>query len=175
MKKSHHPIVSLVAGIVLLDLLINLPAFSVSSPLGSLLVPSLDLLVVLALLMGVSQASSGLKTGFSIAVSVLLTLMLGWETVERVGPREALGLLQAGPALRSALLVVACIAALAACGTAAFFASRLALRGLADPFLRNVFLVVAAVCAVLQAATGLRVFAPSMVPRIARQIGAALR
>lgn len=160
----------LLAGALILNVLIDLPAFSAAAPAASLLAPSLDLLVVMALLMMVSSAASKPRAVFSIVVSILLALLLGWKSVDRFGPAEVVRLFAGASALGKAALAAGGVLTLAAAAAAAFAGCRLVLRGFEDAVLRNVFLAAAAVCAVTQALTGLRVFSPSEIPKIAREI-----
>lgn len=171
--RQNSPVLGLLAGILLFDLLINIPAFSPASPVLSLLAPSLDLLVALALLFAVSQAASGWRTGLVAAVSLLVALLLGLEALDRVGLGVAARMVREGPALRTAALAAGGLVALGAAGIAAFFLSRLVIPGFADPVLRSLFLAAAAVCAVLQALAGLHVFAPSVIPRIVKALSSA--
>jgi hypothetical protein len=172
-SRQARPVPGLLAGTLLFDILINLPAFSAASPVVSLFAPSLDLLVALALLFVVSKAAPGYRTTLVAVVSLLLALMLGWEALDRFGLGEAARLLRQGPALRTAALVACALVALGAGGAAALFLSRLVLPGLADPVLRSVFLAAAAMCAVIQALTGLHVFSPSVIPKIVRALSSA--
>jgi len=148
----------LLAGMVLFDVLINLPGVSQASPLTSLLAPSLDLLVVLAVLMSAAYGSQRVRTGFAVGVSVFLALFLGWQAYLRWGAPGA------------ARIAVLCMAAVGA-GVASFFLSRLVLRGFNDAVLRSLFLLAAASCAVVQAILGVRIFSPSGMPGILRAIG----
>jgi len=148
----------LLAGIVLIDLLINLPGISPGSPLASLLAPSLDLLVALALLMSAAYGGQRVRTGFAAGVSVLLAILIGWEGYRRWGTPGA-----------GRILIVG-IAAVVACA-AFFFLSKLVLRGFRDAVIRNLFLLAAAGCAVVQALLGVRIFAPSVVPGMLKTIG----
>ncbi len=62
---------SLVTGLLLLDLLVNVPAFSAAAPAGSLLVPSIDLLVLVAACMGIAQAGAPARRSLRIGLAVL--------------------------------------------------------------------------------------------------------
>ncbi len=148
---------SLVAGMVLFDILINLPGVSAASPLASLLVPSLDLLVVLAILMSAARASRGVRTGLAAGISVLLASLIGWQAYSRWGTPEL---------ARIAALGIAAAGA----GVASFFLSKLVFRGFNDAVLRSLFLLAAASCAVVQALLGVRIFVGSSVPGALRVI-----
>ena len=162
--------VRLLAGALIFDVLIDIPAFSVSAPVASLLAPSLDLLVVLALLLGVSTAAPRLRRGFAIAVSVFAAALLAWKAVDRFGPAHMISSLMNAPVPARAALVAAGAAAVAAAGAVAYLSSSLVLRGFEERLLRNVFLAAAAACAVTQALTGARVFSQSEIPRIIREV-----
>jgi hypothetical protein len=142
----------LLAGIVAFDILLNIPGVSGVSPVLSLLAPSIDLLVVLAILMSASYATRRVRIGFAVAVALLVALFAGWEAFGRWGQRAG-----------AALVVILAAAALVA-GGASFFLSRLVLRGFSDATLRSVFLLTAAGCAMMQALLGVRIFSPSVVP-----------
>ncbi len=145
----------LLAGIVLFDLVINLPAISPVSPVASLLAPSLDLLVVVALLLTVARGGPGVRTGFAVGVAVLVGLAVGLQAYLRWGA----GSLAAGPVAAGA----------------SFLASRLVYPGLADPVLRSLVLLTAALCAVIQALLGVRIFGPSAVAGTIRAVGEGLQ
>ena len=153
---------ALLGGMVLFDILINLPGLSAVSPLASVLAPSVDLLVVLAILMSAARGGQGVRTGFAVGVSALVALVTGWQAYHRWGASSAWQLLALGAA--------ACGA-----GAASFFLSKLVYRGFRDAVLRSLFLLAAASCAVIQALLGLRIFAPSSVPGILSAIGAGFK
>ncbi|MGA2763683.1 MAG: hypothetical protein ABSG17_10000 [Spirochaetia bacterium] len=165
----------LAAGIMLFDLLINLPRLSPASLPASILAPSLDLLVVLAILMSTVRTRPGLKTGVATGVSVAVALVVGLEAFLRWGAQEAGRVFGNGLVAEGLLLGVAALAALTAVGLASFFLARLVLQGFGDPLLRSLFLLAAAGCAVIQALLGVRVFAGSAVPGIVGAIGSGFR
>jgi hypothetical protein len=142
----------LLAGMICFDLLLNSPRFSSISPLASLAVPSIDLLVVLAILLSAAHGNARVQTGFAAGVAGILAFFLGWQAFRRWGAPDEV--------LRLALLGVAAIGA----GAASFFLSRLVLRGFSNAVLRSLFLLAAAGCAVVQALLGVRIFASSVVP-----------
>jgi hypothetical protein len=141
----------LLAGMVAFDILMNLPGVSAASPLLSLLAPSIDLLVVLAILMSAAYGNQRVRAGFAVAVAFLLAVFIGWQAYRRWG-EPAVG--------RTMVLGAATLAA----GAGAFFLSKLVLRGFTDATLRNLFLLAAACCAIAQALLGVRIFSPSVVP-----------
>ncbi len=145
----------LLAGIVLFDILINLPAFSPAVPVSSLLAPSLDLLVVVALLMTVARAGPGVRAGCAVGLAILLGAAVGVQAYLRWGAPS----LACGPAA----------------GAASFFLTRLLYPGLADSLLRSLVLLAAALCAVIQALLGVRVFGPSAAAGVLRMITGGLR
>ncbi|HTP58450.1 MAG TPA: hypothetical protein VMM82_05990 [Spirochaetia bacterium] len=144
----------LLAGMVAFDVIMNFPGVSASSPVLSLLAPSIDLLVVLAILLSASYAAQGVRTGFAAGVALLVAVVVGWQAWRRWGaPPEA------------GRIVVLSLSTLCA-GAASFFLSRLVLRGFGSAMLRNLFFLAAACGAVVQALLGVRVFSPSVVPVI---------
>ena len=147
-----------VAGVVLIDALMNLPGFSAAAPVTSLLLPSLDLLVALALLMSAAYGGTRLRTAFAVIVSVLLALLIAWQGYRRWGTPDA------------GRIIIVGVAGVAAC-VAFFFLSKLVLHGFGDAILRNVFFLAAACCAVVQALLRVRIFAPSALPGALRAIG----
>jgi len=159
------------AGVVLLDILVDLPGFSPAAPVASLLSPSLDLLIVLAVLMSAARGGPGLRAGFAAAVAAFMGLSIGLRAYLRWGAPEATRFLAAGAVFPIVLLGLAAVIAAALAGIASFLLSRLLYRGLAHAVLRSLFLLVAACCAVIQALAGVRIFAPSSVPGILRAIG----
>jgi hypothetical protein len=142
----------LLAGMTCFDLLLNSPHFSSISPLASLAVPSIDLLVVLAILLSAAHGNERVQTGFAAGVAALVAFFLGWQAFRRWGASDGV--------LRLALLAIAAVGT----GAASFFLSMLVLRGFRDAVLRSLFLLAAAGCAVVQALLGVRIFASSVVP-----------
>jgi hypothetical protein len=162
------------AGIVLFDIIINLPGFSPASPFASLLSPSLDLLVVLAVFLTAARGGSGVRTGFAVGVAVLVGLTVGLRGYLRWGAPEAGRFLAAGAVLPLIGLGGAGLGAAGLSGLASFFLSRPVYRGLADVILRSLFILAVACCTVVQALLGARIFAPSGVPGMLRVIGERL-
>jgi len=146
--------VGLLAGIAGFDILLNLPCFSGASPMASLLAPSLDLLVVLALLMTAALVTQRAYRGFAVAVALLVAFHVGWQAYRRWGAPPAAG--------RITLLGLTVVGV----GVASFFLSKLVLRGFSVATLRSLFLLAAACCAIIQALLGVRVFSSSIVPRM---------
>jgi hypothetical protein len=143
----------LLLGILLLDLLLNAPAYSADSPVVSLLRPSLDLLLLLAALLVIGRAGERARFWLRIALLVpgLLLIVftaIGWP----------------GPVARFLELL------LAAAGVLCFLCFGFVLRGFAHPVPRNVFLLAVAFLAILQITTGPEVFRQSAIPRIVAEI-----
>ncbi len=153
--QATRPVPGLLAGIVLFDILLNLPAFSPASPVASLLAPSLDLLVAVAFLLTVARSSPGVRTGFAVGLALLAGPVIGIGAFLRWGPPS----LAAGPAAAAA----------------SFFLARLLYPGLADRLLRSLVLLAAATCAVIQALLGVRIFGPSAAAAAIRAVSQGLQ
>jgi hypothetical protein len=172
----HHArtYAGLCTGLLLLDLLLNCAGFSPSAPVGSLLLPSIDLLVAAAAFLGIAQAGT---EGRRFLLALVCTLVVALA-VYRAGTRFgfAVGLRAfggAGWALVAGwvLTILCCAAGLAI----AWVAGRLVVNGFASGITRSVFLLVVAVLAVVHVLSGNHVFLPSIIPRIVRDIAAAFR
>lgn len=161
----------LIAGLLLLDLLINLPGWSSAAPVASALAPSVDLLLVAAALMGAATASPGPRLGVRIVVCVLVVFLLGYTAGTRFGFDVSFRLFGGNSAVRLAAGGLLCAAAGAAAAGLAWLFSRLVIHGFSHVVTRSVFLAVAALLTVLQVVSGRHVFTPSEVPRIVRAIG----
>ena len=154
---SWRRLVGLAAGLLLLDILVNVPAFSPSAPTPSLLEPSIDLLVLVALCWGIAPASAParlpLRIGLAAAAVGLMVcaagLRWGWDGVGRLPGGWAGGI---------GLVVVAAVAAFALCG--------LVLKGLEAPLVRSILLLVISLAAVRQVISGRKVFSASVIPRL---------
>jgi hypothetical protein len=165
---APRSLIGLPAGLLLFDVLVNLPGFSPAHPVGSLLAPSIDLLVIAALLWGASQAGERARRPLRIVVCSLLVILLGLETGERFGADIPLRLLGPGSWL---LAATGCLVSLAVLAVAAFLAyagSGLVVKGFSSVIVRSAFLAVVAVLAVLQVVAGHRLFEPSEIPRLVR-------
>jgi hypothetical protein len=173
--KSTRAIPGLLAGLAAFDLLINLPRLSLSAPVSSLLVPSIDLLVVAAALVGIAQASPGARKGLRIALGVLLALLLAYVAGARFGFDAALGLFGGHSSILEAASVVACLVAAAAAAWIAYLLSCPVLRGFSTLVSRSVFLLVVALCAVIQVLAGRHVFSPSALPGLVRSLASLLK
>jgi hypothetical protein len=163
--QTARSIPGLAAGLFLFDLLINLPGLSAASPVASLLIPSIDLLVVAAALLGVSQAGEQARVPLRVVVSVLLMALLAWEAATRFGADEGL------PTLGYLLGGAAALAA----GALSYVSAGPVLRGFSFPMVRSLFVVVVALLAVLQVVSGQHVLAPSVVPRLFRAVASLFR
>jgi hypothetical protein len=156
----------LVAGLFAFDLLVNLPGLSTAHPVASLLLPSIDLLVAAAALWGAAQAGDRGRRTLRIVICALLLLLLAAETALRFGidiPLHMFGWPAAAGCI-VALLIVAAVAAVA------WLSSGLVVRGFESAIVRNVFLVVVAALAVLQAVARYHLFASSALPRLFRAL-----
>jgi hypothetical protein len=158
----------LVAGLLLLDILVNLPGFSSAHPVGSLLAPSIDLLVVAAVLWGAAQAGERARVPLRIIVCALLVILLGLETAVRFGADIPLRLLGTGSWALAAAGCLVSLTVAAAAGFSAYLCSGLVTRAFSSVMVRSVFLAVVAAGAVLQVVTGHRLFEASEIPRLLR-------
>ncbi|MGO9307573.1 MAG: hypothetical protein ACLQDL_00955 [Spirochaetia bacterium] len=163
---TRRSILALLAGLLLFDILVNLPGFSPASPFRSLLLPSIDLLVIAAACMGISQAGERARLPLRIAVSALAALLVAWSTGLRFGFDIEARLFGGGSLLPLAAGWTASLALIAASGAAAFLLSGLLVGGLQPQISRSVFLFLVSLVAVLQVVSGRRLFSPSVIPRI---------
>jgi hypothetical protein len=155
------------AGLLFFDLLVNLPGFSSASPVASLLAPSIDLLVVSAALVGISQSGERSRVPLRIVVSVLLAALLGYEAAARFGLDAISRTLGIGfPAAGYLLGVVALLAAAAL----SYIGSGPVLRGFSFAIVRSLFIVVVALLAVLQVVSRQHILGPSAIPGLFRDI-----
>jgi hypothetical protein len=161
----------LLAGLLLFDLLVNLPGFSSSSPLVSLLAPTIDLLVIAAACMGIAQAGDDLRLPLRIVVSVLAVVLAACAAGLRFGFDLPVRLFAGGSALGVAAGCAVSVGILAAAGGISFLLSGLVIRGLQPPVVRSVMLLVIALAAVLQVASGRRLFGASVIPRLIALVG----
>jgi len=157
--------IGLLAGFAVLDVVLNLPDLSPASPVGSLLGPSLDLLLGGAALLLVPSAPARARAYLRLGICLVLVALLGFAAATRFGPPWMI-LPAAAPARAALGWAVAAVLLLAA-GAASYGASGLVVRGFERPMIRSVFTVVVALCAVLQVVTGRHVFAPGEIHRIA--------
>ena len=167
--RASGQLVSLAGGLLLADLLLNLPRFSVSADsagslgswAGSLLVPSIDLLMVSAiLLIGVQSGAGGRRASRILAAAVILIFAV----------YAALPRMSTAPALLAAAL-----AAAVAVGIVGWLAATLIVRGFQNGLTRSVFVALVALAAILHVALAGRIFAPSMVPVMARDLVSLFR
>ncbi len=176
--KTPGRVLGLLGGLLLLDVLLDLPGFTANAVVGSLLAPSIDLLVVCAILVTGAQAGeSGRRPLRIVALAVLLLLGL-YSAGKRFGLEAALLLFGTTPRgtvegwvaeAASCLVSLLFLAAAAALG---WIATGLVVRGLETRLARSLFIALVAITAILQVVTGNRVLSPSAVPRIARDIAA---
>ena len=167
---APRSLAGLLAGLLLFDVLVNLPGFSSGHPIGSLLAPSIDLLVTAAILWGAAQAGEGARVPLRIVVCGLLIVLLGIETARRFGAD-----LGGGSWMGAAAGCLLCLAAAAAVAFLSYLGSGLVVRGFSSVMIRSVFLVAVALLAVLQVVTAHRVFGPSEIPRLFRDAFSAVR
>ena len=158
-------IVGLLAGLFLLDLLVNLPGFRSAAPAASLLLPSIDLLVLAAACMGIAQAGERARLPLRIVVSVVAVILIGCSAGLRFGFDAGAHLFGGGPVAETAGWMVSVLCA-AAAGAAAFLLTGLLIGGLQAPVTRSVFLLVVSLAAVLQVVSGKRLFSASVIPRL---------
>jgi len=160
----------LAAGLLLLDVLLNVPLLSPRAPLASLLAPSIDFLVLTACCMGIARAGAsaqqGLRIGFAVVAAAFLAgeagLRFGWDAGGHLFGSGAGTGTTASWAISAVLLVAA--------GIAAFALSRLTVRGLQPPLARGVLLLAISLAAMVQVVSGRRLFAASIVPRLIARI-----
>lgn len=171
--KHVRTLVGLLAGMLLFDLLLNSTGFSPASPVGSLLLPSIDLLVIAAALLGIARAGTGARRAL-IALVCLFAVALA---VYRGGTRFGFDVVvrafgTTGMALTAGwvLTILCCVAGLGV----AWLAGTLVVSGFTPGIARSVFLVIVAVLAVVHVLHGNHVFTPSLIPRIVRSIASAL-
>jgi hypothetical protein len=165
----------LVAGLLLFDLLLNLPGFSLSSPLASLLLPTIDLLVITAACMGAAQAGEDARLPLRIAVSALAVVLAACSAGLRFGFDIAPRLFGAGSTVSFAAGCVVSFGILAGAGVLSFLLTGLLIGGLQPPIIRSVMLLVIALAAVLQVVNGRRLFGASVIPRLVALVGSQAR
>jgi hypothetical protein len=154
------------AGLLLLDVLLNVPLFSPWSPAGSLLAPSIDLLVLAACCMGIAQTGGPTRRSLRIGLAVLAAVLVACEAGLRFGWGAGGHLLGSGPAMRAAASWVACLLLAAAVGLAGFALSGPTVRGLEAPLARSLLLLAVSLATILQVVSGRRLFTASVIPRL---------
>jgi len=162
---NPRALVGLIAGLLLLDLLVNLPGFRPAAPVASLLLPSIDLLIVDAACMGIAQAGERARLPLRVVVSVLAVILVACSAGLRFGFDAGARLFGGGSA---AVLAgwTASLLLLAGAGGAAFLLTGLLVGGLQAPVARSIFLLVVSLAAVLQVVSGRRLFTASVIPRL---------
>jgi hypothetical protein len=166
----------LLAGLLAFDLLLNLPGVTPSAPFAPLmlfanhLAPSIDLLVVAAVLMVSAGAGPRAKAGIRVGLAAAVALLLGMEVLLRLGPGAVHAWSRAMPWGLLALAGAGAVAALAAVGVLSWLLAGMLYNGFARATWRSVFLAVVAGCTILQVLTRVRIFAPSALPRLAREV-----
>jgi len=164
--RTVRAVPGLLAGLLLLDLLVNLPGFSPSSPIVSLLAPTIDLLVIVAACMGIAQAGDDPRLPLRIGVSILAVALAACAAGLRFGFDMAPRLFGAGSVLRVTAGWAVSVGILAGAGCIAFLLSGMLIAGLQPPVVRSVMLLVIALGAVLQVVSGRRLFGASVIPRL---------
>ena len=149
---------------LVLDLLVNAPAFSAAAPVASLLQPSLDLMLLLGALVLIAQAGPRARLALRIILVVPALVLVGFTAAAWPGPVAEF--------LRSHL--VAGILLLAAAGGACYLAFGLVLRGLSTPLPRNVLLLAVSFLAILQITMRIAVFRQSVIPQLIQEAGRLL-
>jgi hypothetical protein len=165
----------LFAGLLLFDVLVNLPGLSLSSPFSSLLVPSIDLLVIAAACMAIAQAGEPARVPLRIALGVLAVFLVSAGAGLRFGfnvPSRLLGSGGAAAGVAAAGWALS-ILILAAAGAAAYVISGLLVRGFQPALIRSVMLLVISLAAVMQVVSGRRIFSASVIPRLIALAGQA--
>jgi hypothetical protein len=174
-SSARRALPGLLAGLVLLDLLVNLPGFDPASAASTLLIPSLDLLIFVALCLGIAQAGEASWVPLRIAAVVLAVFLMAWKIGARFGPDLPWKLFGDGPAILGVAGCVVSLAAAAAAGVALFLLSGLVVRGFLTAMARNGALLVIAAAVIIHVLLKATLFAPSIVPRIIRDIGSLMR
>jgi hypothetical protein len=172
--RSPRAIVGLLAGLFLLDLLVNLPGFRPAAPVASLLLPSIDLLILAAACMGAAQAGERARLPLRIVVSVLAVILVACSAGLRFG-FDAGAHLFGGAVIAAVAGWAASLLLLAAAGAAAFLLTGLLVGGLEAPVARSIFLLVVSLAAVMQVVSGRRLFTGSVIPRLIALAGSQSR
>jgi hypothetical protein len=162
-------LLSVAGGLLSADLLLNLPRFSASSSsagyrgswAGSLLAPSIDLLVISAVLLVGAQSGEAGRRASRILAAVIIVVFDLFAGLSRFGTPT--------------WLLFAALPAAAALALAGWLATGLFVRGFESALTRNAFLALVAVAAILQVALANRVLTPSVVPSMARDIASFFR
>jgi hypothetical protein len=149
--RAARTVPPLIAGILIIDLVLNAAVFDPASPLGSLLPPSLDAMLLLATLVLIAQA--GTRTRLWLRIGLVVPSLLMIAAAAATGPGPVAVFLTARVALA--------ILALAAAGALCFLAFDLVIRGLDSALFRNVFLLAVSFLAILQITSRLPIFRQS--------------
>jgi len=176
--------IGLLAGLLLLDLFLNAAAVDPRAAVVTLLRPSIDLLVIGALLLGAAQAgaggpgrSGGANISHRIIRGIVCLYVVGIAVhilARRFGLSTVVTLIGAGGAALAAGWALLVLGA-AAVAVLAWIASGLVTRGFSAVLARSIFLLVLALLAVIHVLTGNRVFSSSEIPRIVREITVIFR
>jgi len=155
----------LAAGLILLDVLLNVPRFSSAAPAASILAPSIDLLVLVACGMGIARAGTTARVGLRAAFAVLTAGFAVCEAGLRFGWDAGAQLFGPGHLLAVASWAVVALTAITA-GAGAFALCGMLVRGMESALARAVVLLGVSLAAVLQVASGRHLFAPSVIPKL---------
>jgi len=173
--RTPRALPALLAGLFLFDILVNLPGLSPSAPVASLLLPSIDLLVITAACIGIAQAGERARLLLLIVVSLLAVILVACSAGLRFGFDIEARLFGGGAFPNVAAGCAVSLILLAAAGAGAFLLSGLLVRGLEAPIPRGIVLLLISLAAVLQVVTGSRLFSASVIPRLIALIGSQAR
>jgi hypothetical protein len=172
--RTERALPALLAGLLLFDVLINLPGFSPASPFASLLAPTIDLLVIVAVCMGLAQAGEAARRPLRIVLGVLVAALVASAAGLRLGFDIAPRLLGNGSGAAgwsAAAGWAVCVVILAGVGVVSFLLSGLLIEGLQSRVVRSIMLLLIALAAVLQVVSGRRLFGASVIPRLIALVG----
>lgn len=150
----------LIAGMLIIDLVLNAAVFDPASPFASLLRPSLDLMLLLASLVLIAQAGARTRPWLRGGLVVPALLMIAAAAATGPGPVAV---------FLTARLPLA-VLALAAAGALCFLAFGFVIQGLTSVMLRNAFLLAVSFLAVLQITSRLAIFRQSAAARLIGQL-----
>jgi hypothetical protein len=153
----------------------NLPGLEPASAAASLLIPSIDVLVIVAACIGIAQAGEASRVPLRIAAAAVAVLLMAWKVATRFGADLPWRLFGGGSPILVAAGCAVSVTALAAACVAVFLLSGLLVRAFVTGIARSVAILVIAAAAVAQVLLGSRIFAPSIVPRMIRDIGSWIR
>ena len=172
--RASRSLLGLLAGLLAFDLLLNVPRIDAASPILSLLAPSIDLLIVAAVCWGIAQGAELPRRGPRILACGLVAFLLAYALAARFGVDVVLRLFGGGSV--AAVFSVALSAGIAAVALGAvYLLTGLVAAGFQKPMVRNIFLLVVAISAILQVFTHNLLFTPSILARAVLDLLARLR